>query len=341
VRALRDVVAAALVLIALVLIFWQPARSPIVHTLDGYAFGSTWGVRFVGDPSVDRRAIRVVLEAELLSLDDALSSYRADGGLARLNAAPVGQWHPVPEQLARVIRFGVDLHAESGGAFDLTVKPLMTLWGFGAAAPGSAPPAPADIERARARLGSDRIDVSADDREIRKRAEVEIDVNGIAPGYIADVLSETLSARGIDDHLVEIGGELRTRGHRPDGSPWHLGIERPVAERGEIERVIAVSDAGVATSGDYRHFVEIGGKRYSHTIDPSTGRPIDHALASVTVVAPDALSADGYSTTLMVLGPEKGMTWADSRGLPCFMIVRTASGFEEHYNAAFAALIVE
>ena len=105
--------------------------------------------------------------------------------------------------------------------------------------------------------------------------------------------------------------------------------------------MIAVSNAGVATSGDYRHFVEIDGKRYSHTIDPSTGRPIDHPLASVTVVATDALSADGYSTVLMVLGPEKGMAWADARGLPCFMIVRTAGGFEEHYNAAFAALIVE
>ena len=340
-RAWRALVAVALALIALVLIFWRPTRPPVTHTLDGYAFGSTWSVRFVGDPSVDREALRVVLEAELRNLDNALTSYRADGGLAKLNAAPVGEWHPVPVHLARVIRFGIALNAESGSAFDMTVKPLMTLWGFGGDAPGSIPPAAEALEKARARLGSDRIDVSADDREIRKRVEVEIDVNGIAPGYIADVLSDTLSARGIKDHLVEIGGELRTRGHRPDGSLWHLGVERPVPERGEIERVIAVTDAGVATSGDYRHFVEIDGKRYSHTIDPSTGRPIDHPLASVTVVASDALSADGYSTTLMVLGPEKGMAWAAARGLPCFMIVRTASGFEEHYNAPFAALIVE
>ena len=149
-------------------------------------------------------------------------------------------------------------------------------------------------------MGSDRLEISEDGRRVRRQADVSIDVDAIAPGYAADVIASWLSARGLPDHLVDIGGELRADGRRPDGSEWRVGIERPMVERGNLEGVVVVSNCALATSGDYRAFVEIGGKRYSHTIDPATGRPVDHDLASVTVIAPSGLEADGYATTLMV-----------------------------------------
>ncbi len=155
------------------------------------------------------------------------------------------------------------------------------------------------------------------------------------------MIASWLTARGLPDHLVDIGGELRADGHRPDGSEWRVGIERPVIERGNLEEVVVVSNCALATSGDYRTFVEIGGKRYSHTIDPATGRPVDHNLASVTVIAPSGLEADGYATALMVLGPDRGMAWADTRGLAVYMILREPDGtLNERYNAAFAPRLV-
>ncbi len=303
--------------------------------------GSTWSARVVGPPALNVVELRSGIEAELGELDRQLSGYRDAAELSQLNRMPVGEWRPLPPHLAAVIRFGRRLHDDTGGAFDLTVKPLVNLWGFGAAEPRIDLPGEAEIDAARDRLGSDRIEISEDGARIRRLSDVSIDVDAIAPGYAADVIASWLTARGLPDHLVDIGGELRADGHRPDGSEWRVGIERPMIERGNLEEVVVVSDCALATSGDYRAFVEIGGKRYSHTIDPATGRPIDHNLASVTVIAPSGLEADGYATALMVLGPDRGMAWAETRGLAVYMILREPNGtLNERYNAAFAPRLV-
>ena len=303
--------------------------------------GSTWSARVVGPPALNVVELRSGIEAELGELDRQLSGYRDAAELSQLNRMPVGEWRPLPPHLAAVIRFGQRLHDDTGGAFDLTVKPLVNLWGFGAAEPRIDLPGEAEIDAARDRLGSDRIEISEDGARIRRLSDVSIDVDAIAPGYAADVIASWLTARGLPDHLVDIGGELRADGHRPDGSEWRVGIERPMIERGNLEEVVVVSDCALATSGDYRAFVEIGGKRYSHTIDPATGRPIDHNLASVTVIAPSGLEADGYATALMVLGPDRGMAWAETRGLAVYMILREPNGtLNERYNVAFAPRLV-
>lgn len=302
--------------------------------------GSTWSARIVAPPSLDVVALQAQLETQLQELDRQLSGYRDSAVLWQLNAAPVGEWRALPEHLAAVIGYGMQLHDASGGAFDLTVKPLVNLWGFGAAAVRTDVPGDDEITAARARLGNDRIEVSPDASRIRRNAEVTIDVDAIAPGHVADILAAWLTTQGLPNHLVEIGGEVRAEGHRPDGSAWRVGIERPVTSEGDVKRMIAVTDRGVATSGDYRVFVELAGKRYSHTIDPATGRPVDHSLASVTIVAPTALIADGCATTVMVLGPERGMAWADARGLGVYMVVRADHGaLSERYNTAFEALL--
>ena len=202
-------------------------------------------------------------------------------------------------------------------------------------------PSDAEIAAALARLGSDRIEISADGSRIRRLADVEIDVDAIAPGYTADVIAAWLTRRGLPNHVVEIGGEVHVDGHRPDGTAWRLGIERPIVAKGDIEQVMAVTDCGVATSGDYRAVEEINGKHYSHTIDPTTGWPAQHHLTSVTVVAPTTLAADGYATTLMVLGEDRGMAWANAHGLGVYMIIRAVNGtLNERYNAVFAPLLV-
>ena len=320
---------------------WRYTFEPQIHDFNGFTMGSTWSARVVGSRRLDVVAIRAGIEAELGELDRQLSGYRDTAELSQLNNTPVGEWRALPNHLRAVIEFGRQLHDESAGAFDLTVKPLVNLWGFGAAEPRLELPSEAEIATARARLGNDSIELSADASKIRRVADVTVDVDAIAPGYAADVIAAWLDARGLTDHLVEIGGELRADGHRPDGSAWRVGIERPIMARGDIEQVIAVSDQAIATSGDYRDFFEIAGQRYSHTLDPATGRPVGHDLASVTVAAPTGLAADGYATTLMVLGPDRGMAWADARGLGVYMILRDTKGtLHERYNAAFAPLLV-
>jgi len=339
-NAVRSAIALVL-LAAAAFALWQRQQLPQTHDFDGFTMGSTWSARVVGPPELNVVALRAGIEAQLGELDRQLSGYRDNAELSQLNSTPVGSWRPLPEHLGAVIRFGLQLHDQSDGAFDLTVKPLVNLWGFGAAEPRTQLPSDAQVDAARARLGSDRIEISADGTQIRRLADVTIDVDAIAPGYAADVIAAWLTAHGLPNHLVEIGGEVHADGHRPDGSSWRIGIERPIIARGDLEEVVAVSDCSVATSGDYRAFVEILGKRYSHTIDPATGRPIDHDLASVTVVARSGLEADGYATALMVLGPDRGMAWPAARGLAVYMILRGANGvLTERYNDAFAPRLV-
>jgi len=303
--------------------------------------GSTWSARVVGPADLDAGATKSAIEAELAALDEALSNYRETAELYRFNHTPVGEWFNVSTHLANVVRFAAALNGESGGAFDMTVKPLVDLWGFGAAEPRAQQPSDAEIAAARARLGNAMVELSPDGTKIRRNADVNVDVDAVGPGYAADVVAARLSARGLPDHLVEIGGEIRVQGRRPDGTAWRVGIERPERARAGFEAVIALDAGGVSTSGDYRDYFEIDGKRYSHTLDPSTGRPVEHALTSVTVIAQDTLAADGYATAVMVMGPERGMAWADARALPVLMLVRDADGKTvERYNDRFARLLV-
>lgn len=326
---------------AVLAVGWYRQQQPALHSIDGWTMGATWSLRVAGPRDLDLVTVRKNLESQLAELDRQLSGYRPDTALTRLNNAPVGEWVELPPHLGAVLRFGRQLHAETGGAFDLTVGPLVRLWGFGAAEPRSTLPTDAEIATAKARTGADRLEISADGTRVRRLAAVTVDVDAVAPGYAADVLAGWLDAHGLPDHLVEIGGEMRAGGRRPDGGGWRVGIERPVAARGDVEQVIAVREGGIATSGDYRDYFEVAGQRYSHTLDPATGRPVAHDLASVTVIAHDGLSADGYATALMVLGPERGMAWADARRLPVFMIIRTANGeLIERYNETFRPFLV-
>lgn len=332
------VLAAALaVLLALVAWQWVERSRPVVHGIDGYTMGSTWSVRVAAPREFDTAVLRAALETRLRSLDQQLSGYRPGTGLMQVNQAAPDTWVTMPSDLAQVLGFGLALHRESEGAFDMSVRPLVQLWGFGAAAARSEPPSDAEIAEARQLLGSGQFELSPDGGRIRRSGTATLDVDAIAPGHAADALAAVLEAQGLHDYLTEVGGELRASGRRPDGAGWRVGIERPVMARGELAEVIEVDAGGIATSGDYRDYFELAGVRYSHTLDPATGRPVRHELASVTVIAPTALEADGYATAISVLGPERGMAFAGERDLAVFMILRDGQGgYRERYNQAFA-----
>ncbi|MCZ6854224.1 MAG: FAD:protein FMN transferase, partial [Gammaproteobacteria bacterium] len=221
----------------------------------------------------------------------------------------------------------------SAGAFDVTVGPLVNLWGFGPNVDGRSPPERAAIEDARAKVGFARLLVKQAPPELSKTHEMYVDLSAIAKGHGVDRLAEVLNAAHCTDYLIDIGGEVSARGVNSTGESWRIGIEVPDPDRlGAIQRVLTLTDEAVATSGDYRIFFEDSGRRYSHTIDPRTGYPVTHNLASVTVLHESAMWADGYATALNVLGPVHGLELATERELAALFVVRTENGFEERYT---------
>lgn len=282
-----------------------------------------------------------VIEAELLAVNAEMSTYLADSELSRFNAGPVDVWIPVSPALVQVVDASLSLSRMSEGAFDVTVGPLVNLWGFGPEARQGVPNAAA-IAAAQARVGYAALGIQVGPPALRKSKDVYVDLSAIAKGHGVDRVVHRLRQSGCGDLLVDIGGEVRTRGYNPDGNPWRIGVEVPdPARTGAVQRVVRVADAALATSGDYRNFFDADGRRYSHTIDPKTGAPVTHRLASVTVVHESTMWADGYATLIDVLGPDAGLEFATRHDLAVMLIVRTDAGFEERYTPAFTRLLRE
>jgi thiamine biosynthesis lipoprotein len=228
----------------------------------------------------------------------------------------------------------------TSGAFDVTVGPLVDLWGFGPVANVSTPPADDDIELAKQKTGLEFLQADCANAAIRKtKPGIRIDLSGYGKGRAADDIGILLSEQGIFNFLVEIGGDLRAQGKNAKGQLWRVAIERPDSEGRAVERIIQVDNTAVATSGDYRNFFEVAGERYSHTIDPRTGRPVTHDLASVTVLFDNAAIADGYATALMVLGPDAGMALAERRHIAAYFLVREGDSLTERMSPAFNMLV--
>jgi thiamine biosynthesis lipoprotein len=299
--------------------------------------GTSYSVKIVDPPAQLRvDALQSLVETELGGLVDRFSTYEPASELARFNASRDTDWVDASDDLVEVLTEARAISELSGGAFDVTVGPLVDLWGFGPEDRGDRVPTDAEVDALRAHVGYANLDMRETPAAIRKHdPDVHVDLSAIAKGYAVDRLATLLESRGIDNYLVEIGGELRGRGRNPAGEHWRIGIEQPVAGERSVHAIIAIDDIGVATSGDYRNYFEDHGQRYSHTIDPRTGRPVIHGLASVTVISPRTLRADALATALMVLGPEAGYALADREGLAALFIVRTADGLVDRQTAAF------
>lgn len=304
------------------------------HALNGPVMGTRWSALFFAPSGLDPAPVAAALQRAVDEVDAQMSVWRADSDLMRLNAAPADAWVALPGHLMAVLALGLDIGRASGGAFDIGMGDAVAAWGFG--------PAPADpglIRRALAaprRPAHELLELELEPAanpvtgpafgpaagRARKRAPVVLDLNGIAKGYGVDRLAETLRGHGIEAALVGIDGELRAMGLRPDGSAWPIAVEAPDPARRAVHSVLELQDAAVATSGDYRHRVRVGGRELSHTMDPRRGGPLLDPPASVTVVAQGCAAADAWAGALMVLGPDQGAAMARRQGLDALFLLR-------------------
>jgi FAD:protein FMN transferase len=307
----------------LLLVACQPP--PRVHVLGGHTMGTGWTVQVALLPDgVSREALHADIENVLELIDGQMSTFRGDSDISRFNGAAAGEAVVVPEDFALVLASALELARDTGGAYDPTVGPLVNLWGFGPDGIRTTAPPQAEIEAARARVGWYRLELDSDRRELIQPGGVYLDLSSIAKGHAVDRIAEHLEASGIDAYLVDIGGDLRVRGVKPDGSPWRIAIERPLAGARAIHSVIAPRDLAVATSGGYRNFFvdrhEDRLRRFSHTIDPRTGYPVEEEIGSITVLHPSAKQADALATALGVLSVDEGFEFARERNLAALFL---------------------
>ncbi len=313
--------------------------APEVAELTGPTMGTTFSIKISPPPKAALRDdLQRQINQRLHDINAQMSTYQPDTDLMRFNLASTTDWHAVPQELVDLVERANAISQLSGGAYDVTVGPLVNLWGFGNAGRRDTPPAHAEIADVLATVGFQKLHTRAAPPALKKDvAGLQVDLSSIAKGWAVDQIAELLNKAGMTDYLVEIGGEVVARGHKSDGSPWRIAVEKPLLEQRAVERVIALSDAAMATSGDYRNFFANGGKRYSHTIDPKTGETSRHRLASVTVFAENCTDADAWATALMALGEQRAPALADTLQLKAFFIVRTDSGFEEIVSTALRA----
>lgn len=315
----------------------EDAASTRTLVFDGPTMGTHYTVKVRGlPPGLEREDLAQAITHTLEQVDRRMSTYREDSELSRFNQTSSTDWVMVSKPLAAVVAEALHISKMSDGAFDVTVGPLVNLWGFGPDQALDAPPTAEAIHAVRTRVDYTAIHSRSAPAALRKEnAAMYVDLSAIAKGYGVDQVAQLLVARGIDDYMVEIGGEVRAKGESARQRPWRIGIEKPAPDRRVVQEIIELRDAAVATSGDYRNFFEHGGRRFSHTINPRTGRPVTHGLASVTVVDGSAMRADGISTTLMVLGPESGYELALRENLAALFLVKKETAFVAKTTPAF------
>ena len=312
-------------------------NSDAMESFGGPTMGSTYSIKYVRHAGLaDAEQVRSEVEAILGEVDRQMSTYRSDSDIERFNALPANRCQTMPAPVLELIRVGEQLSEQSEGAYDLTVEPLMNLWGFGPQGREEKVPSPAALAETRQRVGYRHLRIEGD--QLCKDAAVEVDFNSIAAGYAVDTIAARLEAMGIHDYLAEATGELKASGKKLDGSPWRIALEEPRDDQQVVERTISVDGYGVSTSGDYRNYFQQDGRRYSHTFDARSGAPVLHNLASVTVIHPSALMADGLSTLLLILGPEAAWDYAEKHDIGAFFVIRADTGFVTRTSQAFERL---
>lgn len=278
--------------------------------------------------SISTSELKDLIELRLGRINSLMSTYIPNSQLSDFNQSRETGWHAVDSELAQLIELALSISKKSDGAFDITVGPLVNLWGFGPSETTFTFPTESEINIAKRSIGYQHLDVRIDPPALNKKVvNLYVDLSAIAKGYAVDELAQILNDNNILNYMVEIGGEVKGKGIAPHGNPWRIGIETPKFERGKIEKIISLQNVGVATSGDYRNFIEHEGKRYSHTIDPRNGYPVNHNLGSVTVLHQSTAIADAWATAFMVLGPKKSYRLATDYNLSGVLITREGSDY--------------
>jgi thiamine biosynthesis lipoprotein len=315
--------------------------SPRVERLGGHTMGTTYEVVVTQPPrGVERADLQRVVDEVLADIDRHLSNWNPHSEISRFNAGNGTDWVPASAMLLRLLSTTQSVSRATDGAFDVTVAPLVRAWGFGTnATERVASPSDADLERLRRSVGYRKLELREAPPALRKvDPELHVDLDGVAPGLAVDLIAERLERLGAGNYLVELGGEVRARGRSHSGRPWRIAVEAPLPGERRPFAIVELDGRAVSTSGDYRDFREVDGRRVSHTIDPRSGTPVTHGLTSVTVIHSSAAEADAWATALMVLGPESGLALAEQNGLAALFIRRADDdSLHETSSRAFPA----
>ncbi|MBX3419128.1 MAG: FAD:protein FMN transferase [Pirellulaceae bacterium] len=307
----------------------------VVLSWSGYTMGPiTYVVKVVAPSEVDLTEVQNEISSVLDCVNHRMSTYLPDSEVSRFNKSESPDWFEVSPQTAVVISRAQEISRITNGAFDITVKPIVERWNMGAGKQDTfTVPSAEETARLKLRIGFEKLDVRIDPPAIRKVApDLQIDLSAIAKGYAVDSVSEKLQELGFVSHFVEIGGEVRAHGMKPNEQPWIVGIERPIPNIRETDCTVVLKNQALATSGDYRNFVEVGGKRRSHTIDPRTGTPVENSMVSASVLASDCMTADAYATAFMVLGPEEIDRVSIAESLGVYLIQQEGSKLQRSFS---------
>ena len=308
------------------------SQPPLSHKqLTGFTMGTSYHLTVIGN-GLDYEYLQIRVDARLEEINRVFSTYIDDSELSLLNQTSTDRWLTLNPELYLVLEQSLQLTSITGGAFDVTVGPLVNAWGFGPVKQ-TATPTEQQLNTLLTQVGSQHLELS--EGRLYKHKNVYIDLSSVAKGYAVDQIALLLREQGVKNFMVEIGGELYVEGQSPRNTPWRVAIEKPGESYGEVHKAISLSNKAIATSGDYRNYYELEGKRYSHTINPVTGKPVVHGLASATVVADDCATADALATALNVLGPEKGLALAREYQWAIYLIIKTDEGFQTLYSDAF------
>ncbi len=324
------------------LVFITNCSSPIKEELflNGSTMGTSYSIRIV-EPYIKNavKGISIEIDSVLNDVNNKMSTYLKSSELSQFNKFKSTKWIKISKDLAHVIYTSKEVSKESNGSFDITVGPLVNLWGFGPTKSEDKIPDEKKIKSLLRNIGIKKIELNLDELKIRKKnPDIYCDLSAIAKGFGVDKVGLFLESKGIKNYMVEIGGEVRTKGFNKENEKWKIGISTPNGNG--LEKVVDIANLSIATSGDYYNYYEVDGVRYSHTIDPRTGKPITHKLASVSVIHEDCERADAYATAIDVMGPEEGYKLALKMKLPVFMIVRKGKSFVEKMTPQFKDFIL-
>jgi FAD:protein FMN transferase len=310
-------------------------------SIGGLTMGTTYSIKFIPqNKNIDKNKIYTDIEQILTDINQSMSTYITDSELSLLNQSKDGEWQDISDDLYLVIEHANNVSLITNGAFDITVGPLVNLWGFGPDPITRKIPDDSLLQAIKQHTGYKKIKLETSTKQILKSdPAIYIDLSGIAKGYAVDKIASYLDKHNIQNYLVEIGGELLGKGHNANHQAWQIGIEQAKSLERSVQRIINLNNIAMATSGDYRNYFEKESIRYSHTIDPATGKPILHNLASVTVLAKSAMQADAMATAFMVLGTNKTHQLADELGIAVYTLSKSTTGFEERYNTHFKSYL--
>ena len=344
--AVRIIVCCSIFLASLLLSGCNQPLELQISKISGPTMGTEYHISWVSDKrnSIDlaseKKNIHQQVDQLLLAINKSMSTYDPQSELSLINHNFNPKWQTISKELYEVLDMAAEVTAQSHKAFDVTVGPLVNLWGFGPDKSNDQIPEQAKIDALMAKIGSDSIALRQQEGlfQLRLGAPRYIDLSAIAKGYAVDILGNLLQAQGVDNYLIEVGGEIIAHGVKPQKQPWRIAIEAPNDDGRSVQIIIPLSNMGIATSGDYRNFFEQEGHRFSHTIDGRTGYPVEHKLASVSVLHESVALADAWATALTVLGSEQGLRLAEEYNLAAYFIVRAEDGYRQLSSRQFEQL---